>query len=155
MNTDRLRGIFADFLASHNIDNALRHDSCCTINQDSSLKYERIDRYRILFMTWEELKSIFDFCAKHEISAWFGLEKLCIGYNYRSNMRLSAYSVPLRELAGNPDKDIIKEKAYEETVRETFGQRVVDKVNALPECNSVPPEISADPSQGDRTEVGV
>ncbi len=155
MNTDRLRGIFADFLASHNLDNALRLDSCSTINQDASLKYERIDRYRIMFMTWNECKKLLEFCAKHDMCVWFGCDKLCIGYNYRGNMRLSAYSVPLRELAGGPGADRIKDEAYEDTVREAFGQRIVDKVNSLPECNSVSPEISAGPSLGDRnfTEV--
>ncbi|MCX9011313.1 MAG: hypothetical protein OIN66_09340 [Candidatus Methanoperedens sp.] len=123
MDTERLRGIFADFLASHNLNNALRLDSCCTIDQDVALKYERIDRYRIIFMDWNECKKLLEFCAKHDLTMWFGADKLCIGYNYKGNMRLSAYSVPLRSgiTGSQEDRNV-----------------------------SVSPEISAGPFLGDR-----
>ncbi len=105
MDTERMRGLFADFLASHELNNALKLDSCATIDQDVKLKYERIDRYRILFMDWAECKKLLEFCAKHGLSVWFGADKLCIGYNYTGNMRLDAYSVPLRSLISDRQED--------------------------------------------------
>ncbi len=92
METERLRWAFAEFLSSHNLDNALKLDSCCTIDQDVDLKYERIDKYRILFMDWLECKNLLGFCIKHDLSVWFSADKLCIGFNYKGNMRLSAYN---------------------------------------------------------------
>jgi len=118
MHTEKLRGRFAEFLESQGIRNMLVIDSCVTIDQDANLKYERLDRYRALFLTQKEIKSLVRFCEKHDIAVWFGAEKLCIGFNYKGCQRLSAYdSVPLRELA---------------------------RVQPVDRINSVSPEISAD-----------
>lgn len=96
MDTDAVRSRFADFVTENRFETMLRMDSCATIDQDVTLKYERIDRYRVLLLTNSDIKLLMAFCKKHDITVWFGADKLCLGYNYRGNMRLSAYSVPLR-----------------------------------------------------------
>lgn len=129
MHTDKLRGIFAEYLKHIGIENMVVIDSCITVDQDTQLKYERVDKYRVLFLTQKEVKNLMRFCEKHGLAVWFGAGKLCIGFNYRGCMRLSAYdSVPLRMSAGEIQGDII---------------------------DYVPPEISAAASLGDRIEVRV
>ncbi len=91
MGTEKLRGLFSQFLKENEIDNALSCNNCITIAQDETLKYERIDKYSVLFLTYKDLKKLLAFCDKHGISVWFGADKLCIGFNYRGCMRLSAY----------------------------------------------------------------
>lgn len=91
MNTDKLRELFALFLKEQGLDDMIVGDGCVTVNQDTLLKYERIDKYRILFLNEKELKSLLAFCNKHGIAVWFGADKLCIGFYYRGCMRLSAY----------------------------------------------------------------
>ncbi len=92
MNTERLRGLFADFLRENGLTETLRVDSCLTVDQDVTLKYERIDKYRVVVLDAKEMKKLLAFCIKHDISVWLGADKLCVGFNYKSNMRLSAYS---------------------------------------------------------------
>ncbi len=129
MHTDKLRGLFADFLASHKIVDMMVCESSITIGQDAQLKYERVDKYRVLFLTQKEIKNLMRFCEKHNIVVWFGADKLCIGFNYRGCMRLSAYdSVPLRQAAG----DILEDR-----------------------INYVSPEISAAAPLGDINEVRI
>ncbi len=101
MRTERLRGLFLQFLRENELENALICNSSITIAQDESLKYERIDKYNVLFLTSEDLKKLLAFCDKHGISIWFGADKLCIGFNYKGNMRLSAYDsvLPVRSAA--------------------------------------------------------
>lgn len=65
---------------------------------DSLLKYERIDKYRVIFIDQKDLKKLIRFCENHDIAVWFGADKLCIGFSYRGCQRLSAYySTPGRE----------------------------------------------------------
>lgn len=92
MQTEKLRWLFANFLKEHGLTETLRVDSCLTIDQDVTLKYERIDKYRVIILDSKEIKKLLAFCIKHDISVWFGADKLCIGFNYKGNMRLSAYS---------------------------------------------------------------
>ena len=48
---------------------------------------------------------------KHEIDCWLGADKLCVGFNYKGNMRLSAYgSVLPGEISG---KDIVDRNSDE------------------------------------------
>ena len=125
MHTEKLRGMFADFLESLGIRNMLVIDSCTTIDQDANLKYERLDRYRALFLTQKEIKSLMRFCEKHGIAMWFGAEKLCIGFNYKGCQRLSAYdSVQLRELAKVRPVDIINSVSPEISAAEILGDRI-------------------------------
>lgn len=100
MRTERLRGLFSQFLKENEMDNALLCNSCITIAQDESLKYERIDKYNVLFLTYKDLKKLLAFCDKHGISVWFGADKLCIGFNYCECMRLSAYDSVHPESSG-------------------------------------------------------
>lgn len=91
MQTEKLRSLFAEFLKENGISESLSNNGCITIAQDETLKYERVDKYSVLFLTYKELQKLLKFCAKHGICIWFGADKLCIGYNYTGNMRLSAY----------------------------------------------------------------
>ena len=95
MDIDALRSKLAEFLRESGIETMLRLECSLTIDQDPAIKYERIDKYRVLFLKYEELLCLMTFCAKHDLILWFGADKLCIGFKYRGNMRLSAYSVPL------------------------------------------------------------
>jgi hypothetical protein len=95
METDKLRSMFANFLKENGIAEGLSCNHCITETLDKTLKYERIDKYSVLFLTYKELMKLLKFCSKHGISVWFGADKLCIGFNYTGSMRLSAYdSVP-------------------------------------------------------------
>ncbi len=108
MQTEKLRGLFADFIKESGIREGISCNSCITIGQDETLKYERIDKYTVLFLTWQELKKLLNFCNKHGMTLWFGADKLCIGFNYRGNMRLSAYdSVPSGASCSEMATDII------------------------------------------------
>ncbi|MDD3840090.1 MAG: hypothetical protein PHP06_05895 [Clostridia bacterium] len=108
METETVRGMFADFLRDTGMEKMLRLDCCVTVDQDATLKYERIDKYKVLLLKYEELNCLMVFCARHDINVWFGMDKLCIGFNYTGNMRLSAYSVPLRELVPETLEDRIE-----------------------------------------------
>ncbi|NJD54404.1 MAG: hypothetical protein FIB07_16265 [Candidatus Methanoperedens sp.] len=101
MRTERLRELFSQFLKENEMGGALSCNSCITLDQDVSLKYERIDKYSVLFLTCQDLKKLLAFCGRHGISVWFGADKLCIGFNYKGNMRLSAYDsvLPVRSAA--------------------------------------------------------
>lgn len=114
MNTERLRGLFAAFLAGDPTERMLRLDSVSTVQQDELLKYERIDRYKVLFLPQAELKRLLEFCIKHDISVWFGAEKLCIGYNYKGNMRLSAFSDCVSVLPGKICSEDIADRNHNE-----------------------------------------
>ncbi len=89
--TERLRNLFAQFLENRGYREVLVPDGCSTVQQDDLLKYERIDRYRVLMLTQKDLKTILKFGEKHGIAIWLGCDKLCVGFNCRQNMRLSAY----------------------------------------------------------------
>jgi hypothetical protein len=129
MYTERLRGLFAQYLKEKGIQNMLAWDSGLTIGQDELLKYERVDKYRINFLDNRELKNLMKFCENRGISLWLGADKLCVGFRYRGCQRLSSYdSVPLREL----------------------GPNILEDRNI-----SVLPEISAAASLEDRMEVRV
>lgn len=126
MSTERRRTVFANFIREQKIENFLKLDSCITIDQDTTLKYERIDKYKVLLLTFKELKKLLSFCGRHDICVWFAADKLCIGFNYTGCQRLSAYdSVHVRQLG----PDILEDRKY------------------------VPPEITAASSLGDR--IGV
>lgn len=99
MDTDAVRSKLAEFLRDTGIETMLRLECCLTIDQDPAIKYERIDKYRVLLLKYEELLCLMTFCAKHDIILWFGADKLCIGFKYRGNMRISAYSVRLPDPA--------------------------------------------------------
>lgn len=100
-STERLRGEFAEFLKNRNYRNAIVLDACITIGQDHLLKYERIDKYHVQFLTQKDLKNIIKFGENRGIAIWLGGDKLCVGFNSRQNMRLSAYdSVPQRSAHG-------------------------------------------------------
>lgn len=122
MNTDNLRGLFAAFLKEQEMDGAVAIDGCVTIGQDEKLRYERIDKYRVLFLDRKQMKKLLAFCIKHGIDVWLGADKLCIGFNYKGNMRLSADdSVLPGEISG---KDIT-DRLYDEP-------RAIDSSVALP-----------------------
>jgi hypothetical protein len=126
MHTERLRGLFAQYLKEQGIQNMLAWDSGLTIGQDGLLKYERVDKYRVMFLDFKEMKSLMRFCETHGMGLWFGADKLCIGFNYRGCQRLSSYdSVQLRELG----PDVLEDRNI-----------------------SVAPEISAAAPLGDRIE---
>lgn len=92
METDRQREKFAKFLDDEKCSNTVSLDSSLTISQDEKLNYERIDKYRVLFLEMKQIKKILAFCIKHSIDVWLGADKLCVGFNYKGNMRLSAYT---------------------------------------------------------------
>ena len=97
MRVDTLRERFAGYLHEQGLDKALIIDACLTVGQDTTLKYERIDKYRYTLLKSGELTGLIKACEKIGISLWFGIDRICIGYEHRENMRLSAYdnhSVP-------------------------------------------------------------
>lgn len=111
MNTERLRYLFWRYLKENDLENAIICDISLTQKEDPLLKYERIDKYRVLLLPGNMLKSMLTFCMKNGIDVWFGADKLCIGYNFKANMRLSAYGsnyVPLRSGPGERDRDRIE-----------------------------------------------
>jgi len=91
MTTDTQREAFNIFLKENNLSNMLSISTSLTVQQDTNLKYERIDKYSVVVLSGEELKRLNAFCKLHDIALWIGAGKLCIGYNYKGNMRLSAY----------------------------------------------------------------
>jgi len=91
MTTDAQREAFNTFLKENNLSNMLTISTSLTVQQDTNLKYERIDKYSVVVLSGEELKRLNTFCNLHNIALWIGADKLCIGYNYKGNMRLSAY----------------------------------------------------------------
>jgi len=91
MSTDAQREAFNTYLTENNLSSMLSISSSMTLTQDSTLKYERIDKYSVVVLSGEELKRLNTFCNLHNIALWIGADKLCIGYNYKGNMRLSAY----------------------------------------------------------------
>ncbi len=100
-STERMRGLFLEYMESSGYRKELILDGCLTIDQDRLLKYERIDKYRVLFLTQKDLKNIIRFSEKHGISIWFGGDKLCVGFNCRQNICLTKYdSVALRSSPG-------------------------------------------------------
>jgi len=92
MSTETLRRKFAEYLKANKLDNMLTISSSATLIPDYTLKYERIDKYSVVVLSGEELKRLNTFCKLHNIALWIGADKLCIGYNYKGNMRLSAYA---------------------------------------------------------------
>lgn len=127
MHTDKLQQLFAEYLTKEGLGDMMVCDGCVTVGQDSMLKYERADKYRVLFLDQREIKNLMRFCENHGMAVWFGADKLCIGFNYKGCMRLSEYaSVQHRLAAGEGPEDII---------------------------DYVPPEISAEATLGDRIEV--
>jgi len=91
MTIDRKRELFVMFLRENKLDNYLICNSSSTIQQDNTLKYERIDRYTVSLLTCEDLKRLCKFCNLHGLMIWFRNGQLCIGYSHVSNMRLQAY----------------------------------------------------------------
>jgi len=104
MDTNWLRSIFANFLKEEGVEGYIVCEYSSTISTEPNLKYERVDKYRILFIGTNQLEKLMQFCKKHEIVVWLGADKLCIGYNHLPNMRLSAYS-SVRDPAELPERD--------------------------------------------------
>lgn len=91
MRVNTLRERFARYLQEKGLDKALIHDISLTVGQDSTLKYERIDKYRYILLQSGELTGLIKECERIGVNLWFGIDRICIGYEHRSNMRLSAY----------------------------------------------------------------
>lgn len=98
MSSERLRALFAHYLLKQKLNTLLTWDSALTISQDRLLKYERVDKYKVLFLDYRELKKLMQFCENHGIGLWFGADKLCIGFHYRGCQKLSAYSTIMDEV---------------------------------------------------------
>ena len=91
MRVDTLRERFAGYLQEKGLDTAILLDASLTVGQDSTLRYERIDKYRVLHVRGKELDGLMRECSRLGLCLWLGAGKLCIGYEHRENMRLSAY----------------------------------------------------------------
>lgn len=114
MNTERQRELFASFLKENENERMIRLGGVSTVQQDELLKYERIDRYKVLFLPGKELKKLLSFCVKHNISMWFGAERLCIGYNYAGNMRLDAFNNYCSVLPGKSCSEKVPDRNSDE-----------------------------------------
>ena len=91
MRVDTLRERFTGYLQEKGLDTAILLEDSLTVGQDSTLKYERIDKYRVLHVRGKELDGLMRECSRLGLCLWLGAGKLCIGYEHRENMRLSAY----------------------------------------------------------------
>jgi len=83
MDTYKLRKLFTEFLKSENFTNLVL-DNSATIDQEPNLKYQRIDRYKVMVLSRPEIKKLLRFCVKHDLDLWIGGDKICVGYNYRT-----------------------------------------------------------------------
>ena len=92
MTIDTQRSQFANFIKENNLGILLKLEYSTTVDQQSTLKYERVDHYSVAVLSSDEMTKLIRFCIQRNISLWIGADKLCIGYNYKGNMRLSAYS---------------------------------------------------------------
>ena len=101
MPIEKTRKCFSEYLTSHGIHDMVVLESCSTVDMEPTLKYERIDKFRILFLDQKEITTLMRFCDKHHIAVWLAADKLCVGYKHRGNQRLSAYySVQVPPAAG-------------------------------------------------------
>ena len=91
MRVDTLRERFAEYLQEKGLDTAILLDASLTVGQDSTLKYERIDKYRVLHVRGKELDGLMRECSRLGLCLWLGAGKLCIGYEHRGNTKLSAF----------------------------------------------------------------
>ncbi len=81
MDIMRLRESFMTFLKQLELGELMVCESSSTAALDPLLKYERIDRYRVLFIGSKELASITEFCRKYGIDVWLGDNRMCVGYD--------------------------------------------------------------------------
>lgn len=91
MTLESQRSQFVEFLKENKLENMLLWEYAVTVSQCSTLKYERVDHYSVVVLSSDEITKLIRFCIQHELDLWIGADKLCIGYNYKGNMRLSAY----------------------------------------------------------------
>ena len=93
MMLEAQRTKFAEYVLERKLNTMVVLDHSITVLQESTLKYERIDKYRVLHLSEDELNRLMGECSRLGISVWLGADKLCLGFNHRGNMRLSAFSV--------------------------------------------------------------